>query len=667
MNRHKVSPRFWSPSRFFMGFFVSGVVLSILFSSPLLDANPVLCSSVQAEKKVLTAEQTLRIWSVGDLQLSQDGRHLALTVTPPAKENTRNSDIWVYDTGSRRLVQFTSSEKADYHARWYPDGGRLAFLSGRSEKTQIYVISLEGGEALALTDSKTPVQAFEWSPDGKRIVFMAREPKTEEQEKKEKEKDDAWVVDAEDIPARLWLFDVASKDVSQLTEGEWRISSFCWTPDGERLVVAATDQNRPTQLTDRLYSLRVNDGALKEIAGPARPFGNVQVSPDGKSLAYVGTRQDGPTAPDLYLMPLEGGEAVNLTRSSLDRSVSGFRWKKDGTLALQAAKGFATSLYDLDLEGHIEELKSFGDVCPSGSFASGPGFLAFVGQNATQMPELWVSDGQKAAEKISSFNKDWDAVTLVEPEIFTYSSFDGMEIEAALLRPSNYVKGTRIPLIVLVHGGPAGRWSYRFDAWGQLLVQRGYAVLYPNIRGSVGYGFDFVAANRKDWGGGDFEDVMAGVDVMVAKGVADPEHLGIGGWSYGGYMAAWAVTQTDRFEVSVSGAPMTDLASEYGTESAGINAYDTWYMGTPYENLELFQARSPVTYVEKVKTPTLLLSGENDATDPIGQCQQFYRGLRRYGVKTEFVVYPREGHGIREEKHRVDLLHRIIAWFDKHI
>ena len=202
---------------------------------------------------------------------------------------------------------------------------------------------------------------------------------------------------------------------------------------------------------------------------------------------------------------------------------------------------------------------------------------------------------------------------------------------------------------------------------GQLLVQRGYAVFCPNIRGSVGYGLDFVTANRRDWGGGDFKDVMAGVDYMIAQGIADPDRLGIGGWSYGGYMAAWAVTQTDRFKAAVSGAPMTDLASEYGTEFASINAYDTWYLGTPYENLKLFQERSPVTHVKNVKTPTLLLSGENDQTDPLGQCQQFYRGLKRYGVETEFVIFPREGHGIREEKHRIDMLNRIISWFEKYI
>jgi len=669
MNRCKVTLHLFLSTAIMVTF----LLLFLLFPSQSVFAQATPSSSSQkAErelKRELTPEQTLKIWSISDLQLSPDGCHIAMTVTEPIKGESRNSDIWIYDTKTQKLLRFTTSEKSDRHPRWSADGDTLAFLSARKEKTQVHLISLKGGEAKALTDSKTSIQSFEWSPDGKQIVYMAPEPKTEEEEKKQNKKDDARVVDMDDKPSRLWMMDVDSKDVRQLTKGEWQISSFCWTPDGEHLIVTATDQNRPELLTDRLYSLRLSDGSLKEIAQPAQPFGDVKVSPDGKIIAYLGARLDGPTAPDLYVMPVEGGkggEAKNLTRSSLDRSVSSFKWQKNGKIVVQVAAGFKTLIHELDLEGHADRRESLA-VDPSGSFVIGPDFLAFVGQTTIQMPELWISKTPGQAEKVSDFNAEWDDIPVLQPEVITYESFDGKQIEAALIKPKGYQEGIHVPLIVLIHGGPAGRWADRFESWGQLLALHGSAVLYPNIRGSVGYGHDFVTANRRDWGGGDFKDVMAGVDYMIAQGIGDPDRLGIGGWSYGGYMAAWAVTQTDRFKASVSGAPMTDLASEYGTELAGINAYDTWYMGTPYENLELFQERSPVTYVKNVKTPTLLLTGENDATDPIGQCQQFYRGLRRYGVETEFVIYPREGHGIREEQHRVDLLNRILAWFEKYL
>jgi dipeptidyl aminopeptidase/acylaminoacyl peptidase len=252
----------------------------------------------------------------------------------------------------------------------------------------------------------------------------------------------------------------------------------------------------------------------------------------------------------------------------------------------------------------------------------------------------------------------------VTPELLTYKSTDGTSIEAALLRPAGASRQPA-PLVVLVHGGPTGRWSDTFEPWGQLLAARGYAVLYPNVRGSTGYGHAFVEMNRADWGGGDFKDVMAGVDVMIARGIADPNRLGIGGWSYGGYMAAWAVTQTTRFKAAVSGAPVIDMASEFGTERG--SAYDEWFYGTPYEKPEGFVRSSPITHVKNAKTPTLLLQGEDDTTDPIGQSQQFYRGLKRYGVETDLVLYPREPHGLREEKHLLDRLDRVVAWYDKHL
>jgi len=645
-----------------LGYFCFCVFFFLLIlSSPALS----FFSSEEGTKE-LTPEQTLKIRHIGDLQLSPDEFHIAMVVTEPVKGTMRNSDIWIYDTENRYMMRFTTYEKRDSHPRWSPDSETLAFLSSREEKTQIYLISLKGGEAEALTESKTSIQSFEWSPEGKRIVYMASEPKTEEEEKKQKDKDDARIVDLDNRPSRLWIFDLTTKDVTQLTKGEWRISSYCWTPDGKRLIITATDKNSPELLTERLYALQLADGKLEEIARPMQPFGGIEISPDGKNIVYAGTRFNGPTAHDLYVMSTRGGKATNLTKTSLDRSIRSFSWLDNDNIILQAPKGFSNALYTIHINGHAEMLKPF-PVPVSGSFAKAKDFLAFVGQTATQAPELWISKKPGEAEKVSRFNTDWDAIPTIALEIFTYPSFDGKMIEAGLLKPKGSKESEQYPLIVLVHGGPAGRWSDSFHSWGQLLIQHGFAVLYPNIRGSVGYGHDFVTANRSDWGGGDYKDVMAGVDYLIEEGIADPDRLGIGGWSYGGYMAAWAVTQTDRFKAAVSGAPMTDLASEYGTEMASINAYDTWYLGNPYDNLELFQERSPVTFVKNVKTPTLLLTGENDMTDPIGQCKQFYRGLRRYGVETEFVVYPREGHGIREEKHQIDLLNRVIAWFEKYV
>jgi dipeptidyl aminopeptidase/acylaminoacyl peptidase len=634
------------------------------------DKNQQPGSSVQvspaAPAKPLTIEMTLNRWSIADLQLSPDGARLAMVVSEPAKPSGQRRNIWIYDIAGRNLKQFTTSAKSDSRPRWSPDGRTLAFLSNREGSNQVYLIPLEGGEARPLTESKTGIDSFEWSPDGKRVAIETTAPKTEEEEKKEKDKDDARVIGKPEDRALLQVMDVESKALKTLVKGVWRISGFVWTPDGSSLVVVATDNPQQELFSDKIYLVSAVDGKMTLFASPAGPFGNLKVSPDGKTLAYVGSRGDGPQSHDLFAQPLAGGPARNLTAQSIDRPIGPVTWQDSGSLFILAATGFGNAFYTVALDGKVEKSVWTPDLLV-GSYAKGKSVSAFVGESAVEAPELRVAIEPGRTEKVSHFNKDWDDIKLLKPEIVRYASFDKREIEAALLRPGNAQPGSKLPAIILVHGGPTGAWTNRFDAWGQLLAARGFVVLSPNIRGSTGYGHDFMVLNRRDWGGGDFKDVMAGVDWLVKNGIADPNRIGIAGWSYGGYMAAWAVTQTTLFKASVSGAPMTDLALEYGAEEAGINAYDTWFMGNPYENLPLFTERSPVTFIKRVKTPTLILCGENDTTDPVEQCVQFHRGLRRYGVETELVVYPREGHGIREEKHRIDVLNRIFGWLEKYL
>ncbi len=614
----------------------------------------------------ITPEQTLNRYGMADLQFSPDGNTLVMTVTEPVEGTDRNRDIWAYDIPNRELVRLTTSEKSDHHPRWSPDGNTLAFLSDRAEKTQVYLLPMRGGEAESLTDSKTGVESFEWSPDGDRIAFLAKIPKTEEEEKREKEKDDARVVDKDEKNPQLWLIHIGSRDVRQLTHEPWRISEYVWASEGDRLIVSATDHPQPELETNRIFAISLSHGDMKEILFPSQPFRELSVSPDGSTLAFTGTHADGPTAHDLFVFSLSDGEMRNLTRRTIDRPIGDYSWQKDGSILARVTKGFTDVFYTISSDGRAKQRKPF-DVHPAGVFSVHSKSIAFTGQTTIRAPEVWLSRHPGKAKRITRFNAAWDTLHVIQPEIISYPSFDGTQIEASLLKPLDVQEGMRLPLIVLVHGGPTGRWSDRFHSWGQLLAHHGFAVLTPNIRGSTGYGYAFMAMNRRDWGGADYKDVMAGVDFLINQGIADAERLGIGGWSYGGYMAAWAVTQTDRFKASVSGAPMTDLAFEYGSERASINAYDTWFMGTPYENLDLFIQRSPVTHVKHAKTPTLLLCGENDAIDPVEQCHQFYRGLKRYGVATELVIYPREGHGIREEKHQLDVLNRMIDWFEIHV
>jgi dipeptidyl aminopeptidase/acylaminoacyl peptidase len=617
-------------------------------------------------KKTLTPEMTITLRSQSDLRFSPDGRRVAFVATEALKGTTRKRHIWVLDVPTRQVRQFTFSEKSEFSPRWSPDGRTLAFLSSRGEQTQIYFLSMDGGEAEAVTEGKRSIHSFEWSPDSKQIAFVAPEPKTDDEEKKEKDQDDSRVVDQDDKPAGLWLLDVDSHRTRHLVARPWQVGEIEWLPSGDRLILSATDHPESDEDTQKIFSVAVADGKMTEILAPRGPFGDMRVSPDGKWLSFVGTRVDGPEPHDLYVLPVGGGTPKNLTAESLDRGISSYVWRPDGTIIANVEDGFRSKLCRITLEGQPNPLPEL--VVNPHAFDFSPAndtVFAFSGGTATEPNEIWLRNGASSAAPVSEFNKDWKSVELAKPEFFRYKSFDGLEIEGALLLPASYDGHSKLPVITLVHGGPTGRWSDSIQDWGQLLVAHGYAIFYPNVRGSTGYGEKFVEMNRADWGGGDFRDLMAGVDALIRRGVADPNRLGIGGWSYGGYMSEWAITQTTRFKAAVSGAGMADLIAEFGTESHP--SYDEWFFGQPYEKPEGFLHSSPFLYMKNAKTPTLILQGENDTTDPVGQSQQLYRGLKHYGVKAELVEYPREPHGPQEEKHNLDILNRIVHWYDDNL
>lgn len=611
----------------------------------------------------LTPAQLIDRRAIADLTFSPDGTRLAFTVTDPPKGAERNRDIWVLDVGSRDARQFTSAPKSDNHPQWSPDGRSLAFLSNRDENTQIFVMPLDGGEPRRLTEGKRSIEDFEWSPDGKRIAFLAPEAETDAEAKQTVDRDDERVVDRDDKLTRLWVLDVVSQQVRQLTDGRLRVSEVAWLPSNDRLIVVATKTPESDQWTDRLYAIDAAGGTPVDVGAPRGPIEDLAVSPDGRTIAYLAARVDGPSPHDLYLQAIDGGAARNVTGAAIDRPIARYHFRANGSIVALAQTGFSSALFSIGLDGSAERLAAPQTTMSALAMASSER-IAFVGQTATDAPEIYVGTSSGNAAKATHIN-DRQRLALVRPEMFRYKSFDGTDIEASLLVPRDRATGARVPLVVLVHGGPTGRWADSFDAWGQLLASGGYAVLSPNIRGSAGYGHRFLEMNRADWGGADFKDVMAGVDAVIARGVADPGRLGIGGWSYGGYMAQWAVTQTSRFKAAVAGAGMSDLAVEYGTEQGP--AYDEWFYGLPYEKPEGFARSSPITYVKQVKTPTLMLHGERDPIDPLSQSQIFYRALKRYAVPSDLVIYPREPHGIGEERHVLDVLTRMSAWFDKYV
>jgi dipeptidyl aminopeptidase/acylaminoacyl peptidase len=644
-----------------------------LLSSGLLGILTVPPTVVAKEKpaadtaKLLTPETSLNLRSISDLQFSPDGARLAFVVTEPPKGERRARHIWLYDKKSGVVRQFTFSAKDETSPRWSPDGKELAFLSNRDDQQQIYVMRADSGEAAAVTKGKRSVRTFGWSPDGKQIAYLAPDAKSDAEEKKDRDKDDARVVDKDDKQPRLWLLTLATREAKALTDSKWGISELAWLTTGDRLVVSATDHPESDQETHRIFSISVPDGSRRLILAPHGPFRDLQVSPDGAAVSYVGCRVDGPSPHDLMLLDIGQHATRNLTGASLDRAILEHRWMKDGSVLALYADGFRNKLVGFSPENMSKNPANPPATNVNAFAVSNAGDVVFAGQSATMPPELWLWDQKNSPQQVSHFNDAWKRFTLNAPEFYKYKSFDGFEIEAALLKPAGADPKNRLPLIALIHGGPTSNWQDSIEVWGQLLAARGYAVFYPNIRGSVGYGQKFIEMNRGDWGGGDFKDVMWGVKDLIDRGIADPSKLGIGGWSYGGYLAEWAVTQTNDFKAAVSGAGLSNLISEYGSEEHPY--YDEWFYGVPYESDSLvrYLNSSPFTQFRNAKTPTLILQGDADTTDPPGQSQELYRGLKHYGVETQLVMYPREPHALREEKHLLDRLNRMLAWYEKYV
>ncbi len=405
----------------------------------------------------------------------------------------------------------------------------------------------------------------------------------------------------------IWLVNLAFGTVRQLTFGEHRFSNgdashppLAWGPEGDRLLISFTDDERMHLFTSKISSLNLSDGSYRELAAPGGTFADMKVSPDGMTLAFRGARDDEPQPMDVYLMPVSGGQVRNLTASDIDRQIKCYSWQKDGSLVVLAEDGLASTFYRCSQDGRCRRLPRLdihvsSHYWKSQTFAARDGLTVFIGENAVRPNELWLSRAPGEAEPITGFNREWDDIAVQPVESIKYSSFDGTIIEAGLIRPAGFQPGKRYPLVVMPHGGPSARSFDRFEGRGHIMASRGFAVLYPNVRGSTGYGHEFLIANRYDWGGADFKDLMAGVDYVIEQGIADPDRLGIGGWSYGGYMSAWAPTQTNRFSAAVAGAAIMDQALLTGATDSWVMYYDVWYKGIAYEDPEHYRDRSPLT------------------------------------------------------------------------
>jgi dipeptidyl aminopeptidase/acylaminoacyl peptidase len=626
----------------------------------------------------MTFDDVIALKAVNDAQISPDGKWVAYVVAhADLTADANDPDIYLVSTAGGEPVRLTTSKKSDTSPRWSPDGKWIAFISARDEKPQIYLISPTGGEAEALTTSKSGIASFQWSPDGKRIAFTQQRDLTADEEKKIKDKDDAVVVDQQFRFTQISAIDLATKKVSLIVSGAFQVSDPQWSPDGSRIayVVNPTPKADDGRLSD-IYVVASTEGAtprkLFENPGPdAAP----RWSPDGKSIAVL-TRPGNPTdvgQQQLAIVPSDGGSPRNVATGFLYQPGPA-TWSSDGaTIYFTSAVRTTSQLFSVPSAGGTpKQITTLSGAIGGASFSRDRSAVAYTLEDIQHPADVFVAQVSNLAgqTKLTDHNPQVRGMALGKSEVVRWKSKDGMEIEGIIVYPVDYTPGKRVPLVANIHGGPAGSWEERFPGnWvspSHVWAGRGWAVFTPNPRGSTGYGEKFLRANIKDWGVGDFRDIQSGIDMLVAKGIADSTKLAQSGWSYGGYMTAWTLTQTNRFKAVMVGAGLTNMASMYGTNDIP-RTIDGYFEAEPWNDPAQYAARSAMTYIKQAKTPTLIEHGQADNRVPIGQSQELYLGLKKNNVPVELVFFPREPHGLQEPRHQLDKMTREYEWFSKYV
>jgi dipeptidyl aminopeptidase/acylaminoacyl peptidase len=629
--------------------------------------------------KLLTALDLLKVAGVSAPRISPDGARVAYTVSETKMEKDKEwksaTQVWVAPTNrSAKSRQYTRGDKSATAPEWSPDGTLLAFLSDREKdgERQVWMMMADGGEAWVVTSHKGGVSGFRFSPDGKQLLLSATDQPSKDEEERKKLKDDTMVIDHDIKMTHLWLWNLEKKDEKRLTEGDFTVSDPQWSPDGTRITYTA----RPTPRADDgalsdVWMVTIAGGEKKKLASGDGASDNARWSPDGQWIAFTGSadRDPGPSTAYLYLLPAAGGTPKQLT-TKFDLSVGTPVWSRDGkTIYFSTNLLEAIEVYSCDIAtGSVKQLSRRGGSTGITEISRDGKTIVGTLSGPKQPAEIYSSNpGFTTFNPITDHNAWLKEYALGDSEIVRWKSKDGTEIEGLLTKPVGYAAGAKAPFLLNPHGGPTGASINNFNGTVQVLAANGFAVLQPNFRGSTGKGLAFAQANKNTWGKGDYEDCMSGVDAMIANGIADPDRLGAFGWSYGGYMTFWILTQTDRFKAVSPGAGLTNIYSMYS--QTDIHRYLNWFYSdkAPWEAQDLYWDRSPMKYVGNVKTPTMIMHGQVDTRVPIAQAQEFYQALVERKVPVEFVVYPRENHGFTEPRHQMDRVRRYVRFFAKYL